>query len=346
MACEQCDDKTRRGVNRRPGSAIRRGSGCLRDFTDRRGGAVADHEPDNAPDNAPDLFAVAGARPGTACPVCGSAGGPAGGKAGGPVTRRPRGGALLLAGTVAVAVLVSTLSACGPYGGASEASDASDGRSGERGAADDIGDLGGAPRRIDPADPPGAPAASPDRATPKPPAKAEPPGDARSPSYSAWAGPGCTGGGLYRENGRFADGDAGWYTVGSGGHLGDGCDGSFTAVPMSGSRTEDGGSTVVWSWYVGSGYPTCSVAVVVPDSGRDRDVAGEPTSYNVLSDPDDPDSVVKVFEVDQTRLRGSGVVVEKVPVHDQRLTVQLVDRGRGQGDAHHAAAQMRAECRT
>ncbi|MGW7467149.1 hypothetical protein ACWGJT_21265 [Streptomyces xantholiticus] len=75
-------------------------------------------------------------------------------------------------------------------------------------------------------------------------------------------------------------------------------------------------------------------------------MAGEPTTYNVLSDPDEPGSVVKVFEIDQTKLRGSGLVVEKVPVHDQQLVVQLVDRGRDRGgDAHHAAAQMRAECR-
>jgi hypothetical protein len=312
MACEQCGDKPRRGANRRPDSTVRRGLGRLRDSTVRRVGARS--------------------RPRTACPWCATAAGPA--------ARGPRGGTLLPAGTVAVAVLALTLAACGP-GGGSETSGASGGPS------DGIGDLGGVPQRIQPEDPPGAPSASPDRARPKSPTKTGPPSAARGPSYSAWAGPGCAGGGLYREDGRFADGDAGWYTVGSGGHLGDGCDGSFSAVPMSGDPAKDRGSTAVWSWYVGSGYPTCSVAVVVPDSGRDRDAAGEPTTYHVLSDVDDPDSVVKVFEVDQTRLRGSGVVVEKVPVHDQRLTVQLVDRGRGQGaDAHHAAAQMRAECRS
>ncbi|ATW49054.1 adhesin [Streptomyces peucetius subsp. caesius ATCC 27952] len=245
---------------------------------------------------------------------------------------------------IAVVVLALALAACGPYD--SEPAGASDDRSGGGGAADDIGDLGGAPQRITPTDTPGTPSTSPGRATPKPPTKSEPPRNPQGPSYSAWAGPGCAGGGLYRENGRFADGTDGWYTVGSGGHRGDGCDGSFTAVPMSGSPTKDRGSTATWSWYVGSGYRTCSVAVVVPDGDRDQDVAGEPTTYNVLSDPDEPGSVVKVFEIDQTKLRGSGLVVEKVPVHDQQLVVQLVDRGRDRGgDAHHAAAQMRAECR-
>ncbi|MET9419296.1 adhesin [Streptomyces sp. NPDC006540] len=304
------------------------------------------------------------ALPGTTCRECGTAGGTARHEwAGDPRPGRSTGRALrgrllllsrrnklLLTGAVVVAVAALTVSAADLYGNTSQASEApGDGPAG--GAGDDIGDLGGAPQRIAPADPPSdASSPPPVRATPKPPAKVRPPEEARGPAYSAWAGPGCTGGGLYREENRFSDGDDGWYTVSSGGHRGDGCDGRFTAVPMSGRSTKDGGGRATWSWYVGSGYDTCSVAVVVPDSGRDRDVAGRPTTYNVLSDPDDPGSVVKVFEIDQTELRGSGLVVEKVPVHDQKLTVQLVDRGEDQGDddgggAHHAAAQMRAECR-
>ncbi|MGN9793584.1 adhesin [Streptomyces sp. OZ13] len=303
------------------------------------------------------------ALPGMNCPRCGkagetarreSAGHPGPGRSTGRAlpgrlflaSRRNR---LLLAGAVVVAVAALTVSAADLFGNTSQASEASG--DGPAPGAGDIGDLGGAPQRIAPADPPSdAGSPPPVRATPKPPAKVRPPEQARGPAYSAWAGPGCTGGGLYREENRFSDGDSGWYTVSSGGHRGDGCDGSFTAVPMSGRSTKDGDGRGTWSWYVGSGYDTCSVAVVVPDSGRDRDVAGRPTTYHVLSDPDDPGSVVKVFEIDQTELRGSGLVVEKVPVHDQRLTVQLVDRGEdvggdGRGGAHHAAAQMRAECR-
>lgn len=70
----------------------------------------------------------------------------------------------------------------------------------------------------------------------------------------------------------------------------------------------------------------------------------------MLADPDDRDSAIKSFEIDQTSLRGSGLIVEKIPVRNQQLTVQLVDRGKdwGSGEiegAHHAAAQMRADCR-
>ncbi|MFJ8075370.1 adhesin [Streptomyces sp. NPDC096176] len=250
---------------------------------------------------------------------------------------------------VALTVLIPALVACDPSGSGSQ-------RAGgpAPGAAGEPGDLGGAPERIAPTEPPET-SPPPARARPKPPSTPKPkdpkaPNEPSGPSYSAWAGPGCTGGGRYREEGRFRDGDDGWYTVSSGGHRGDGCDGSFTAIPMSGSRTEDRGGSATWFWYVGSGYRTCSIAVVVPDSGRDRDAAGQPTTYNVLKDPEDPGSTVKTFEIDQTKLRGRGLVIEKVPVHDQQLTVQLVDRGQDwgaddRGGAHHGAAQMRAECR-
>ncbi|MEU1277355.1 adhesin [Streptomyces sp. NPDC005805] len=219
--------------------------------------------------------------------------------------------------------------------------------------------LGGLPQRNTPspddrtAAPDPSPSVSPSlpRPRPKPPAASPSPSHRPDgPSYEAWAGPGCTGGGRYEEEGRYTDGDDGWYTVHTGGHRGDGCDGRFSAVPMSGSRSEDSGGSATWSWFVGSGYRTCTVAVVVPEParGRERDAAGDPTTYLVLADPDDPDSAVRTFEVDQTALRGQGVVIEKVPVHDRRLTVRLVDRGvdwgRGRSGAHHAAAQMRAEC--
>lgn len=253
-----------------------------------------------------------------------------------------------MTGAVALTALVLALTACGPFGGGTEPAGAQ-----VSGPDEDLDELGGAPQRIEPSDIPSAgPSPSPSLGSPKPkpPQKPTPPRSTKGPFYAAWAGPGCSGGGRYAEDGRYADGDDGWYTVRSGGHRGDGCDGRFTAIPMSGSPFKDRGNSATWSWYVGSGYTTCSVAVVVPESDRARDVAGRPSTYFVLKDPDDPGSAVKTFEVDQTSLRGSGLVIEKVPVHGQRLTVRLVDRGQdwggdGRDGAHHAAAQMRAECR-
>lgn len=219
---------------------------------------------------------------------------------------------------------------------------------------------GGAPTRIGPSgtespDPAPTSSKSPSSpASPRDPAPS-PSRTSRYPSgkggymYTAWAGPGCSTG-EYREHGRFEDGDDGWYTVDSGGYRGSTCDGRFSAVPMSGSTTQDRGNTATWSWHLGGGYRECALTVFVPDSGRDRDVAGNPTVYRVLSNPDDADSAYTGFAVRQTVHRGTPVDVSSYPVKGDTFAVQLIDRGRDWGDeelvgAHHAAAQLRVDCR-
>ncbi|MDF9871828.1 hypothetical protein OKW18_003966 [Streptomyces pratensis] len=185
----------------------------------------------------------------------------------------------------------------------------------------------------------------------------EPPGDVTAqPSastlryrFTAWAGPGCTTG-AYMENGRFENGDAGWYTVDSGGFGESPCDGRFSALPMSGSPDQDRGSSAVWSWYLGDGFRECALTVFVPRSVRDSDVAGSPSVYRVLSDPRDTDSAYTGFAVRQPEHRGTAVDVRSYPVKGDTFAVQLVDRGRDWGDAdlvgaHHAAAQLKASCR-
>ncbi len=171
---------------------------------------------------------------------------------------------------------------------------------------------------------------------------------------SMWAGPGCTApSGRYREEGRFENGEAAWYTVREGGHQGDSCDGRFSAVPMSGSEDRDGDSSATWSFELGKAYKTyekCALAVHVPDTGRDRDVAGRPTFYKVLADPSDDHSTYAAFAVRQTVHRGSLVKVGSYAVKGDTFTVRMLDRGQDWGreelvGAHHAAAQMRLDCR-
>ncbi|WP_405511227.1 adhesin [Streptomyces anulatus] len=316
------------------------------------------------------------------CPGCGAGASRAPGTDGSWVVRETLTGrlstlprrrrALLAAGVVVVAGGLVTVAALlvqggGSVGGGSTRTDAA-GRAGA--LPDRVG--GAAPTRIGPgpdvdtgtdtstgtdtgtgtgtdtgadtgtgADPevPGAP-----RGTPPGPSAS--PGDGRR--FTQWAGPGCAAG-TYRERGRFESGDAGWYTVDSGGFDGGGCDGRFSAVPMSGSPTEDRGSTATWSWRLGRGFSECALTVFVPGSGSPRDAAGEPTVYRVLSDPDDPDSAYTGFAVVQTEHRGSAVPVRSYPVKGDVFAVQLIDRGRDWGDAkrvgaHHAAAQMKASC--
>ncbi|MEU1466780.1 adhesin [Streptomyces sp. NPDC005761] len=207
---------------------------------------------------------------------------------------------------------------------------------------------GGAPTRISPSAPGPDTGASPSAASSSP---ATPPAPSGPPGYryTAWAGPGCSTG-EYREDGRFENGDAGWYTVASGGFHGSSCDGRFSAVPMSGSPDEDGDSTATWSWHLGPGFQECALTVFVPRSDRDRDVAGDPTVYRVLSDPEDADSAYTGFAVRQTVHRGSAVDVNSYPVKGDTFAVQLIDRGRDWGStqlvgAHHASAQLKASCR-
>ncbi|MEW1722583.1 hypothetical protein [Streptomyces sp. NPDC093109] len=174
------------------------------------------------------------------------------------------------------------------------------------------------------------------------------PGGSGAAAYEEWAGPGCSTG-HYREHGRVENGDAAWYTVKSGGYKGSYCDGRFSAVPMSGRQDQDSGSTATWSWTLDKTYETCAVAVYVPKSGRDRDVAGNPTVYSVLKDPADSGTGYDGFAVIQTKHRGSLVKVGSYKAVGRTFAVQMVDRGVDFGSeertgAHHAAAQMKINC--
>ncbi|MGW7053858.1 adhesin [Streptomyces sp. NPDC054888] len=309
-----------------------------------------------------------------ACPVCGTVAGDGRVAGGSWVARetlagrlstlsRPRKALLATAVVLAVAVLVTSATLLADPDG-----DSGGGTGGPAANADDL--ARGVPTRIGPTGPLDPTAAStarpsssasasasrspgPARTTPRPPSKKpkapDRPPPARHPAYSAWAGPGCSSG-HYEEFGRFENGDAGWYTVGSGGYDGASCDGRFTAVPMSGAPDRDRGNTATWSWQVGSGFEECALSVYVPRGHRDTDVAGHPTFYRLLADPDDEDSSYAAFAVRQTAHRGSLVSVGSYEVKGDRFAVQLLDRGRDWGDeelvgAHHAAAQMRLTCR-
>ncbi|MFG2194465.1 adhesin [Streptomyces sp. NPDC048639] len=170
-------------------------------------------------------------------------------------------------------------------------------------------------------------------------------------TYTAWAGHGCDApaGGGHREIGRYSDGVEGWYTVGSGGYDGGSCDGSFSAVPMSGSAIEDRDARVEWWWSVGRASRQCSIAVYVPAGGA-RDVGGAPTVYEVGSEPGERASTYGVFTIDQTGNHGRLVDVGTYPVRDGRIAVTMLDRGvdwnaHGLTYAHHAAGQMKVTCR-
>ncbi|MCT4356302.1 adhesin [Streptomyces sp. Je 1-79] len=197
----------------------------------------------------------------------------------------------------------------------------------------------------DEAAPPSAstsPSGSPSTTAPHPPPS--PHGAPHEARYEEWAGPGCAGG-AYTETGRYQDGFEGWYTVTRGGFRGGGCDGRFSAMPMSGSSTKDRDNSATWSWHVGPGYDTCALAVHVPSPPRPQDAAGEPSVYQVLANG----TPYATFTVYQPANTGSLLPVGSYPLGTPTFTVRLVDRGQDWGSsaregAHHAAGQMRLTC--
>ncbi|MFE7131858.1 adhesin [Streptomyces sp. NPDC057638] len=275
-----------------------------------------------------------------------------------------RTGKTLLACGAALTAVALAASALQLSGGSSEGGDGDAPVAAAGDSLGGLGDLEGAPERIEPSVPPPFPspavttgsASAPAPATrpaPAPtamtshPARAYPSRTAARPVYRAWAGPGCSGGGEYRERGRYHDGEDGWYSRARGGHRGHGCDGRFTAIPMSGSPDQDSAGSATWSWRLGPGYRHCALRVVVPRGERDQDAAGAPSVYQVLDHPD-ADRPRRTFRLDQEALRGGTAVVRDLSVRGRWLTVRLTDRGvdwgEGREGAHHAAAQMRAEC--
>ncbi|MGW2250917.1 hypothetical protein ACWCXH_12025 [Kitasatospora sp. NPDC001660] len=172
---------------------------------------------------------------------------------------------------------------------------------------------------------------------PVPPAKPADP-----PPVVTVLGPGCSGKGSYRENGRFSKGIEGWISN-SGGWSGDGCNGSYTSVPMYGDASKDDPSaSVVWTFTVGN-VSTCALSVYVPASGDVTKVGGHPTYYTVQSGGSG-----RSFIVNQTSSQGSWVDVGSFAYSGGSLAVTLhtrgVDWGGGVSHAHHAASAIRATC--
>ncbi|WP_406408299.1 hypothetical protein OG923_07130 [Streptomyces halstedii] len=170
--------------------------------------------------------------------------------------------------------------------------------------------------------------------------------------YSAVAGPGCPvpSGGGYKQHNYFADGTKGWYTRTTGAWTGDGCNGGYVAVPMSGSTSTDAKNRVMWWWRPGTMARTCQISVFVPHSNTTLYVGGHPTTYHVLVDANDRTTKYDSFTVNQASLRGRWVDAGTFSMKGATIGVKLLDRGddwsSGWGKAHHAAAQMKVTCRS
>ncbi|MFF2326487.1 MULTISPECIES: hypothetical protein [unclassified Streptomyces] len=170
--------------------------------------------------------------------------------------------------------------------------------------------------------------------------------------YTGVAGHGCAtpAGGGYQQDGYFTEGTGGWYTRSSGGWTGDGCNGSYAAVPMSGDTAVDADSRVKWWWKPGTTARTCQISVFVPNSNTTLYVGGHPTTYHVLVNANDRTTKYSSFTINQVAHRGQWVNAGTFTMKGSTIGVKLLDRGddwsNGWETAHHAAAQMKATCRS
>jgi translation initiation factor IF-2 len=158
-----------------------------------------------------------------------------------------------------------------------------------------------------------------------------------------------TGGGCPAANNAsyFAAYLAGWPVENlSGGWTGRGCTDRFWAVPMSGSANSDPGDTYVLWFFVTAPVTSggCDIWAYIPKTGRDRDVAGNPTTYEVLRSKEDQ-KVIGTFSIRQPEHRGTWAHGGTFGFDGGKIAVKLRNRGTGTGDARHAAAQVLVHCK-
>ncbi|MFF1346053.1 hypothetical protein ACFVZJ_08630 [Streptomyces sp. NPDC058322] len=170
--------------------------------------------------------------------------------------------------------------------------------------------------------------------------------------YTGVTGHGCPtpSGGGFQQDHYFTDGSAGWYTRSSGGWTGNGCNGSYSSIPMSGDTSTDMQNRVKWWWKPGTRARTCQISVFIPNSNTNLYVGGHPTKYHVLVNANDRTTMYSSFSINQVAHRGQWVDAGTFAMKGATIGVKLLDRGddwsKGWEKAHHAAAQMRATCRS
>jgi hypothetical protein len=177
-----------------------------------------------------------------------------------------------------------------------------------------------------------------------------------TPSHGTfWAvtGYGCTQNSTatFSEHGRYASGRNGFISVGRGSLTTDGCNGSFDAMPMSGSATADyRGNYALWTFRTGTvTRGVCHLDVYVPDDPNVEHVGGNPAVYEVFQSAGTTGRELGSFGIDQRFNRGRWVSRHNWPVTSGVLTVKLASRGqdwagRTRTYAHIAVSPVRITC--
>jgi hypothetical protein len=167
------------------------------------------------------------------------------------------------------------------------------------------------------------------------------------------AGYGCgvTTTASFTEHGWWSQGLDGFIRVPSGGPRAPGCDGSFDAMPMSGSATSDDPDNYAW-WSFSTSPVTnggCNIGVYVPDDPSPQHVGGHPAVYQVYGSPGVSGTPLGSFAIDQPANRGQWVSGGNWPVTGGTLTVKVDSRGidwnsSGPDYAHIAVSAVRVSC--
>ncbi len=176
---------------------------------------------------------------------------------------------------------------------------------------------------------------------------------ARAVSFSAVTGYGCPSGAAasFTQHGFWRQGLDGFLTEASGGPLSGSCNGSYDAMPMSGSTTQvDPDNYALWTFHtspVASGV--CQISVYVPDNPSIVLVGGDPAVYQVFAAARPTGHPVGAFNVDQRASRGKWINGGSWRVAAGVLTVKLLSLGidwtsTAQTHAHLAISAISADC--
>ncbi|MFV2198537.1 hypothetical protein [Nocardiopsis sp. LOL_012] len=172
--------------------------------------------------------------------------------------------------------------------------------------------------------------------------------------FSAITGPGClpAEGAAYGRSGRWdsAEGTASWATR-PGGYALEGCDGSYEAIPVSGSTDQhDQWQYAYWSFSPGRPDATCEIYVHVPEDESPLWLAESEAFYEIYSGPLPEGDPIAYFGLTQSELRGMWVQVTGFTSPTEEFTVQLTNTGadafadQEHTRSHVAASVVRTTC--
>lgn len=162
-----------------------------------------------------------------------------------------------------------------------------------------------------------------------------------APSYSAFAGWGCTGA---TDHGFEAHGRTSqWRTVAQGGWSGNGCNSTFETIPMSGKADADNGRQYVQWWFVPTTGGQCRVQVYVPKSTSPLDTGATAVHFAVMAGR--TGEVYADFTLDEAGNVGRWVDGGSFPLHGNELAIRLTDRGVPQHKGDRiAVSALRVTC--